>query len=163
MKKRLTALLLALCLISLAGFAMAEGGAEQGLAAGNTVHWLNYDLTVESVRIGPGKEMDDGSTRATKFSGSDDRLVSRIDDNLLEIRLGKDISAEDVSSKESVGLFLLKDASGNEIPLHCWSWLGITFSNGQFGNAPVQDCILLYYFIPDGVTESDLSFSVREN
>ena len=132
-----------------------------GLAAGQIIHWQNYDLTVESVRVAPGKEMDDGSTRGTKFATSDDRLFGKIDDDMLEIRLGRDINMEDVRDKEKVGQFLLKDANGNEIPLYCWSWLGVTFTDGKFGDTPVQDYFLIYYMMPEGVSVGDLTFSVR--
>ena len=62
MKKRIAAFLLVLCLAGTACFAAAEQAGITG-----PVQWKGYELAVDSVRTGSGKELDDLSMRGSKY------------------------------------------------------------------------------------------------
>ena len=161
MKKRIAAFLLVLCLAGTACFAAAEQAGITG-----PVQWKGYELAVDSVRTGSGKELDDLSMRGSKYMEENSPNLTDITETLLEIRLlgGEDgVKLEDVLDAENKSLFVLTDAAGQEIPLFCFSWWGVGFDPATgFGSYDPQEGFLLYYDLPDGVSAEDLTLSVRE-
>ena len=159
MKKTLTALLMVLCLVASVCFAAAE---QAGIAG--PYEWKGYELTVESVRTGNGKELDDGSTRGMRYRVEDSRVFVNIPETLLEIRLlggPEGIKFEDIRSDENIALFRLTDAAGEEIPIYSWCWWGVGFDEEKgFGSYDLQEGFMLYYFLPDGTAAEDLTLTV---
>ena len=64
--------------------------------------------------------------------------------------------------QEKIEQFVLKDASGEVIPLYCWSWWGVGYSDEKgFFTEESQEGFSLMYFLPDGVNAEDLVLSVE--
>ena len=63
---------------------------------------------------------------------------------------------------DNIQQFVLKDENGEEIPLYCWSWWGVGYSDEKgFFTEESQEGFSLMYFLPDGVNAEDLVLSVE--
>ena len=166
MMKRVFSLMLAVCLSLCAVLCAAEGDEKTIACEGITgpYQWLNYELTVDSIRVAPGGELFTGATLGSRFVKEDNRIVSQIKETRVEIRLlgGDDGVAYEDLIQDNIAQFVLRDASGEEIPLYCWSWWGVGFDPEKgFGSFDVQEGFLLFYFLPEGVNAEDLTLTVE--
>ena len=163
--KRLSALLLAACLCLCAGFCAAEDVETvecEGIAG--PYPWLAYELTVESVRVGPGGPMFSTGTIGSRFIKDDNRILSQIKETMVCVRLlgGDDGVAYADLTEENITQFVLRDASGEVVPLYCWSWWGVGFSSDTgFGSYDIQEGFMLFYFLPDGTDAQGLVLTVE--
>ena len=161
--KRLFSLILAVCLCLGTGLGLAEGTVQAKGIAG-PYQWLNYELTVDAVKVAPGGELFSGPMRASRFIKQDNRIVTQIKETMVEIRLlgGEGGVAYADLEQEKIEQFVLKDASGEVIPLYCWSWWGVGYSDEKgFFTEESQEGFSLMYFLPDGVNAEDLVLSVE--
>ena len=156
MMKKAICLLLAACFSLCAVFCAAEEEAGQiiqceGIAG--PYQWLNYELTVDTVRVLPSEEV-------LKGPGNENPPT----DTMLEVRLlgGEDgILYADIT-EDNLKKFALRDAAGEEIPLYSMSCWGVGFDKetATFSTFDVQEGFLLYYFLPDGTNAEELVLTV---
>ena len=164
LKKILLVLISALFL--LAGTCAAEetGDALQCEGIVGPYVWMDYELSVDSVRVAPCSELFGGVTLGSRTMKEDTRILVQIQDPMVQIRLlaGEDGIAYADLIQDNFTQFMLVDASGEEIPLYGFSWWGVGFDPEKgFGSADVQEGFLLNYFLPEGVNAEELVLTLR--
>ncbi len=161
--KRIFCFVLARCICLGAGCCLAEGDAQYPGITG-PYHWLGYELNVQSVQVAPGGELFSTGTLGTRFVKEDNRILSQIKETMLQICLtgGEDGVAFADLTPDNIQQFVLKDENGEEIPLYCWSWWGVGYSDEKgFGSYDQQEGFFLFYFLPDGVAPETLTLTVE--
>ena len=164
MTKRIAALLLVICLALGAGLAAAEVETKECEGIKGPYQWQDYELTVESVKVGPGNELFTGSMMGSRFFGDGSDTVLQIKETMVGITLlggEKGVAMADLDT-EKLKQFVLKDAAGNVVPMYCWSWWGVEYSpDTGFRTFDTQEGFILFAYLPEGVDADGLVLTVE--
>ena len=145
--------------------AAAEDAAPTAAGIAEKYSWKDYTLLVDSVEIGPGKELGYPTTRAMRKLDPDAVDFDKSDDLFFAVRLlpeEGEIVTNDIMQIDSDMAFHLTGPNGEEIPLHTFLWWGFGF---DMKVGPVifdtQEGFMLFYQLPGEMTLDELNFTVN--